>query len=289
LVSYFYLLLRALQVFSVGNQALSTLMVTWPNFNMLLKWWAERSHDELYGPRPEEENWIKAPPSRAPIGWRLSHVAFAYPGAAAWALRDVSFSVAPGETFVIVGPSGAGKSTLLAVMLGGLKPQEGTVELLSGEEPPCALEERRGELLRSIGYVGPESFLIDGSIRENLFYGLRAAAAQAAIETALKQAECQFVFDLPRGLDHRITEQGQGLSAGQKQRLCLARALLRQPKVLLLDEATSNLDLATEERLVDTLAQLKETMTIVAVTHRETLLRIADRTVALGSSPVLKS
>ena len=94
---------------------------------------------------------------------------------------------------------------------------------------------------------------------------------------ALNLANCAFVSRLDKGLEHGLTEQGEGLSAGQKQRLALARALLRKPNVLILDEATSNLDIHSEESLVKTFEQLKGKVTIIAVTHREALLRIADQ------------
>jgi ATP-binding cassette subfamily B protein AbcA/BmrA len=136
--------------------------------------------------------------------------------------------------------------------------------------------------LDSVGYVGPESFLIEGTVKENLSYGLHQVASDIDIRNVLDHADCGFVHSLPLGLEHRLTEQGEGLSAGQKQRLALARALLRKPKVLVLDEATANLDTETELRLVATLEKIRDGMTIVAVTHREALLRIATHKTNLG-------
>jgi len=153
--------------------------------------------------------------------------------------------------------------------------------LIDGGRSPLA--ECKPRLLPMVGYVGAESFLIDGTIRENLLYGLQSAPAAAELADALGKAECGFIDDLADGLDHRLTNQGVGLSSGQKQRLSLARALLRRPGVLVLDEATANLDIATEEKLVDTLTQLKGGMTIVAVTHRQALLRLADQVLTLDA------
>jgi ABC-type bacteriocin/lantibiotic exporter with double-glycine peptidase domain len=187
----------------------------------------------------------------------------------------------PGSTLVIIGPSGAGKSTLLAILLGLETPNVGQVLAISSEGFPVPLADAREGLLNHVGYVGPDSFIIAGTIRDNLTYGTREKFEDAQIKAALVQADCQFVMDMPGGLNHALTEQGEGLSAGQKQRLSLARALLRQPKLLVLDEATANLDNATEQRLITTLKGLKGAMTIIAVTHREGLLEIADQIIQL--------
>jgi len=160
-------------------------------------------------------------------------------------------------------------------------PLDGRIDLVV-DGSRAALAGCRPRLMPMVGYVGAESFLVDGTIRENLLYGVPGAPNDAELANALRKAECGFIDDLPKGLEHRLTDQGAGLSSGQKQRLSLARALLRRPKVLVLDEATANLDVATEERLVDTLAQLKSRMTIVAVTHRQALLRLADQVLTLG-------
>lgn len=278
LVTYLYLMLRFLQTLSGFGQSFSAMVLNWPQFKLLADWWTVRESEiRSQPPRPK--------PSTLPlperIGWKLSGVSFAYPGSPAPILEGLDLELPAGEALVVTGPSGAGKSTLLGVLLGNLTPKEGRSELiLDGASSPLA--ESRERLLPRIGYVGPESFLIEGSIRDNILYGLDRAPGPEELDSALAQAECDFVAELPQGIAHRLTEQGQGLSAGQKQRLCLARALLRRPAVLVLDEATSNLDTETEERLVATLGRLKGRMTIVAVTHRPALRRLADRSLSLG-------
>jgi ABC-type bacteriocin/lantibiotic exporter with double-glycine peptidase domain len=125
--------------------------------------------------------------------------------------------------------------------------------------------------------------IISGTVRDNLLYGNATHLIEESdFDEALKLSGCSFVKNLPGNLSYELTEQGEGLSAGQKQRLALARALLRKPKVLILDEATSNLDAATESALVDTLIELKSYITIVAVTHRDALLKIADHHLTLN-------
>jgi ABC-type bacteriocin/lantibiotic exporter with double-glycine peptidase domain len=216
-----------------------------------------------------------------PVGWKISSLAFTYPGAHAEAIHGLSLDIKPGQAAVIIGPSGAGKSTLLALLLGVLRPSSGTIDV-SLEDVSSRLDgTTQPLLLHNIGYVGAESFLIEGTIRQNLLYGLRGTPTEAQIADAVRKAECGFIQELPQGLEHCLTDQGQGLSAGQKQRLGLARALLRNPRALILDEATANLDLDTEMRLVQTLVGLKGQMTIIGVTHRQALLEIADQTVRM--------
>jgi ABC-type multidrug transport system fused ATPase/permease subunit len=215
------------------------------------------------------------------VGWRLSGLRFGFPEASGPVFTGFDLAVKPGSFTVLIGPSGCGKSTLIGLLLGVVSPQSGSVEVLDGTSA-AALSTLRPRLLRSVGYVGPESFLIEGTLRDNLLYGLGREPSSEEILLALRQAECDFVASLPLGLSHQLTEQGQGLSAGQKQRLSLARALLRRPTVLILDEATANLDSATEARLIETLGRFKGRMTIVAATHREALLTLADQVVRLG-------
>lgn len=276
LLSYLYLILRFVQVLAAASQAYSTFLLNRPQLDGLHAWWREH-----WAGRPPAAAAPAAEPLDAPLGWRLSGVAFAYPGSAP-VFKDLSLDVPPGGALVVQGPSGAGKSTLLSLLLGGLVPSAGAVavRLADGSERPLA--ELRPRLLKSLGYVGPETFLIEGTVLENLRYGLDREPAAAEIEEALSLAECGFLKSLPEGLSHALSEQGQGLSAGQKQRLALARALLRRPKALILDEATANLDHETEERLVATLERLKGRMTLVAVTHRKPLTRLADRLLTLG-------
>lgn len=277
LASYFYIFLRLIQTFAAANQAYSALIFSVPHYELLINWW-ERSKRNLAPRSTESGNLLGG----FAVGWRLDDITLRYSESAPPVFSKFNAHLRPGQTTVVTGASGTGKSTLLGILLGNLKPTEGAVEVLLADGRGIPLERCRTELLRRVGYVGPESFLIEGTVLENLVYGVPRIPTKDEIDAVLRLAECQFLSTLPNGLDHRLTEQGQGLSAGQKQRLSLARALLRQPTVLILDEATSNLDMETEVRLVDTLAHLKGSMTIVAVTHRTELLRIADEHLELS-------
>lgn len=264
LVGFIYLFLRLVQTVATAGQAVTTALMNWPQVR---RWMDgidqfEAAEPALPGPRP------------ARVGWKLSGVRFSY-GPQARLLDGLDLAIEPGSALFITGPSGSGKSTLLLLLLGSLRPESGSLSVsLDGRLVPIA--EGRGALLSAVGYVGADTFLVDGTVAENLAYGLGRQPSREQMLAALERAR------LTTDLDRRLTEQGQGLSAGQKQRLALARALLREPAVLVLDEATSNLDLETEERIIDTLANLKGSLTLIAVTHRPSMLRLADKTVRLG-------
>lgn len=276
---YFYLFIRFVQNAAEAAKAANGARFTWSYVADLAKWWADNSHDGIRNTRVAGPTGPLVPVHQ-PVGWTLEKVSYSYTGTSHAVLRDVDLRVAPGQALVIVGASGSGKSTLLNLLLGRAIPTAGRIEvLLDGKAHSLATAQ--ASLLKRVGYVGAESFLVEGTLFENLVYGLDHPPDEANVRSALEKAECHFAFELPDRLAHRLTEQGQGLSAGQKQRLGLARALLRNPKALFLDEATANLDFETENRLVKTLRTLKGQMTIIAVTHRQGLLELADQQLRL--------
>ncbi len=182
-----------------------------------------------------------------------------------------------GEHVGVVGVSGSGKSSLLLLLLGILKP-------ISGEIKICSLApgEYFQKVSNRVGYVGAEPFLIKGSIRENLCYGINRDITELEIWDALELASLKrFVKDI--SLDYEIHEDQTGLSAGQKQRLCLARALLNKPHLLILDEATANLDEATELEVSNSVAKLKGQCTVIVVSHRPGILTKMDKVVSLNA------
>jgi ABC-type multidrug transport system fused ATPase/permease subunit len=283
-LAYFYLLVRFVQSFSNALRTGADFVYYWPQLRAIAKWWEEHAFDGIRQARSLPKEFNSERPLSNPPGWRLSNLTFRYPDAKRPTFSGLNLVVPPGQTTVLTGQSGAGKTTLLYLLVGYLRPEMGEISILGADNTESVLETIRSRLLPSIGYVGAESFLVDGSIYENLCYGHVQNVCRDKAEEALRGAECHFVFSLPKGMEHRITEQGLGLSAGQKQRLMLARALLREPKVLILDEPSANLDAETELRLVETLAKLKTKMTIVIVTHRQALLTIADQEIHLGES-----
>ncbi|MFJ7042220.1 thiol reductant ABC exporter subunit CydD [Streptomyces sp. NPDC101112] len=214
-------------------------------------------------------------PSSADI--RFEDVTVRYPGRSYDAVSDVSFTVAPGETVAIVGPSGVGKSTLLNVLLGFTRATAGTVSVGGTDLAALDMEQWRSR----IAWVPQRPHLYAGSIAENVRLA-RPDADDAAVRRALADAGAlEFVDALPDGADTVLGEDGAGLSAGQRQRLALARAFLADRPVLLLDEPTASLDGETEAEVVEAVRRLAVGRTVLLVVHRPALLDVADRVVRL--------
>ncbi|MEX2974000.1 thiol reductant ABC exporter subunit CydD [Streptomyces sp. C184] len=215
----------------------------------------------------------------APGGTALAveNLVVRHPGRSAASLPATSFEVRPGETVALVGPSGAGKSTLLSVLLGFTEPAGGRA-LVDGRDIASLDPE---SWRQRIAWVPQQPHLFAGSIAENVRLA-RPDADDAAVRTALADADAlDFVDALPDGMATRLGESGAGLSAGQGQRLALARAFLADRPILLLDEPTANLDGATEEAIVAAVRRLAAGRTVLLVVHRPALLAVADRVVRL--------
>ncbi|MFI7137525.1 thiol reductant ABC exporter subunit CydD [Streptomyces massasporeus] len=200
-----------------------------------------------------------------------------YPGRSTDAVSNVSFGVEPGETVALVGPSGAGKSTLLSVLLGFVRPAEGRVRVGEVDLADADLQQWRSR----IAWVPQRPHLYAGTIAENVRLA-RPGADDDSVRRALRDAGAlDFVDALPEGVDTALGEDGAGLSAGQRQRLALARAFLADRPVLLLDEPTAALDGATEAEVVAAVRRLAAGRTVLLVVHRPALLEVADRVVRL--------
>ncbi|MFG3168096.1 thiol reductant ABC exporter subunit CydD [Streptomyces sp. NPDC048200] len=203
-----------------------------------------------------------------------------FPGRSTNAVSDVSFTVAPGETVALVGPSGVGKSTLLNVLLGFVEPTAGRVRAGGVDLSAADLTEWRSR----IAWVPQRPHLYAGSIAENVRLA-RPDADDVAVREALVDAGAAgFVDALPDGADTLLGEDGAGLSAGQRQRLALARAFLADRPLLLLDEPTASLDGATEGEVVETVRRLAVGRTVLLVVHRPALLEVADRVIRLEAA-----
>lgn len=201
-----------------------------------------------------------------------------HPGRTADAVTDVSFTVAPGETVALVGPSGAGKSTLLHALLGFVRPTAGRVRIGGADLADLDPEQWRSR----IAWVPQRPHLYAGTIAENVRLA-RPDADESAVRRALADAGAlDFVDALPEGAATVLGEDGAGLSAGQRQRLALARAFLADRPVLLLDEPTAALDGETEAEVVAAVRRLAAGRTVLLVVHRPALLGVADRVVRLA-------
>ncbi|MEV8532313.1 thiol reductant ABC exporter subunit CydD [Streptomyces sp. NPDC051211] len=222
-----------------------------------------------------------------PVDLSVEGVAVRYPGRAETSPGPVTLTVRPGECVALTGPSGVGKSTLLSVLLGFVAPTEGRVRAGGAdlaELSPGALEDWRSR----IAWVPQRPHLFAGTIAENVRLA-RPDASEEAVVAALRDAGAwEFVSALPRGTGAVLGEGGAGLSAGQRQRLALARAFLADRPVLLLDEPTAALDGETEAGVVDAVRRLAAGRTVLLVVHRPALLAVADRVVRLETaSPAL--
>ncbi|MER5377200.1 thiol reductant ABC exporter subunit CydD, partial [Streptomyces sp. NPDC002553] len=218
--------------------------------------------------------------SAAPAGAiAFDAVTVRYPGRSVAAVSGVSFTAGPGETVALVGASGAGKSTLLHALLGFVRPTEGRIRVGGTDLADIDLEQWRSR----IAWVPQHPHLYAGTIAENVRLA-RPDADDAAVRRALADAGAlEFVDALPEGERTVLGEAGSGLSAGQRQRLALARAFLADRPVLLLDEPTAALDGQTEAEVVTAVRRLAAGRTVLLVVHRPALLAVADRVVRLDA------
>jgi ATP-binding cassette, subfamily C, bacterial CydD len=207
----------------------------------------------------------------------LTGVSLTYPGRAAPALDAVSLTVGPGEHIAITGPSGAGKSSLLWLLLRLAEPTAGRIA--AGGTDLADLTP--GDWRRQIAWVPQHPYLFAGTIAENIALGAPTATTTAVRAAARLAGVESFARSLPAGLDGRIVERGRNLSAGERQRIAIARALLRDAPVVLLDEPTAHLDPAAARQLLDTLATQLATRTVVLVTHHDRWLGSSYRMMQL--------
>jgi ATP-binding cassette subfamily B protein len=219
-------------------------------------------------------------PKAKPLGTvrgeiELDRVSFGYSGESV--LQDLSFRVPAGTICAIVGPSGAGKSTLADLLVRFYDPDAGTIRIDGRDLRSLPLSDLR----RAVMLVDQAPYLFHASIRDNIAYA-RPGAGDDAIVSAAKAASIhQRIMGWPEGYATIIAERGQTLSAGERQRIALARALLADPKVLILDEPTSALDEANERAIAETLVRAAAGRTAILITHRASLARIAHQTILL--------
>jgi len=216
---------------------------------------------------------------------RIEHVWFKYGGSDTWALEDIDLVIPSGTTTAIVGETGAGKTTLGYLVSRLYDPTEGrvTVDGIDIRELTFA------SLARAVGVVSQETYLFNATVRENLRFA-KPDAGDEEVEAAARAAQIHgLISTLPDGYDTVVGERGYRFSGGEKQRIAIARAVLRNPPILVLDEATSALDTQTERAVQEALARLVEGRTTIAIAHRLSTIRDADQIVVLDGGRVVET
>ncbi len=202
-----------------------------------------------------------------------------------WAMRDIDLHVPPGQTLALVGSTGAGKSTFAKLVARFYDPQKGRV-LVDGHDLRGM---RQQALRRQLGIVPQEGFLFSGSVRENIAFGRPEASLEEIEDAAAAVGATEFIAALPEGIETEVGERGVQLSAGQRQLVAFARALLAEPRILILDEATSHVDVRTEKTIEKGLERLLAGRTAIVIAHRLSTIRRAGKIVVLEGGRIAEA
>ncbi|WP_310604369.1 ABC transporter ATP-binding protein [Anaerosporobacter sp.] len=213
----------------------------------------------------------------------LENVSFSYNKEVSL-IKDWSLAVRPGQRIAIVGPTGCGKTTIINLLMRFYDVDSGSIQV-----DDCDIKKmRREELRRNYGMVLQETWLFHGTVRENIAYGKENATMEEIIEAAKGAHAHGFIKRLPNGYDTIISEEGDNISQGQKQLLCIARIMLTKPPMLILDEATSNIDTRTEIRIQKAFKKLMEGRTSFIIAHRLSTIKDADRILVMDKGRILE-
>jgi ATP-binding cassette subfamily B protein len=231
-----------------------------------------------------EQNQGKPAIAQVKGHFHFDQVGFDYPHQTHAALANISLTVPQGQTIALVGPSGAGKSTLINLVIGFLRPTQGTLYLDGQDMNGLDLRTYR----RWVSVVSQDTILFEGTVRENVLYGTDSLDESKLHQALIDANADEFIQRLPQGLDTLIGENGAKLSGGQRQRLTIARALIRDPRVLILDEATASLDTGSEALIQSALHRLMVGRTTFVVAHRLSTIRRADQIVVLNQGKIVE-
>ncbi len=237
---------------------------------------------QLLDLKPEIRDRVGAPALRVSAGTvRFEQVSFSYEPEKP-VLRDVGFNIEHGRTTAVVGPSGAGKSTLARLLYRFYEPGSGAITIDNQDITTIT----QASLRQAVGIVPQDTVLFNDTIRYNIRYG-RPAATDAEVEAAAKLASIhEFIVSLPQGYETRVGERGLKLSGGEKQRVAIARTVLKNPAVLVLDEATSALDIKTERNIQAALTEVARNRTTLVIAHRLSTIVNADEILVLNDGEI---
>lgn len=273
LITFFYLFIRFTQGLSEANTSVSNFKLHYKSFKELYSWHEKLERATSIKKDKKQIETLSDTPFNESVEISAENLSFSFPNKKAL-FRNLNFSIKKGEVLLIKGPSGAGKSTLLMLILGFLKPNEGKLYFNQHD-----IEKTLPFLSNVVGYVGPEPYLIIGTIRENILFGHHddAKITDEIIIEVMRKSQ----LDITQfGLDFFVAEQTT-LSTGQKQRLSIARALLRKPKLLILDEATANLDGDTEQKFTSGIGEILNEVTTIVISHKPSFDKIATTILTL--------
>ncbi|OYT99463.1 MAG: type I secretion system permease/ATPase [Burkholderiales bacterium PBB1] len=231
--------------------------------------------------RPAGESFIQRPQLRGDIEFR--NVKFAYPNRTDSAIEGISFKISAGERVALIGRVGSGKSTIQRLIMGLYQPTEGAV-LLDGID---LRQLDPADVRRNVASVSQDVTLFQGTLRENITFGLPYADDSAVVAAADVAGLTEFINRHPRGFDMPVGERGESLSGGQRQGVGLARAVLHNAPLLLLDEPTSAMDFSTEAQITTQVTAFASNKTVVLVTHRTSLLALATRVIVIDGGKVV--
>lgn len=287
LISFIYLLARFVQALSILSGYFGNTIIYFPQFKLALDSIENENFQDNCNKSTREVSVIGllkttgvssiklneksiARISRSSPSIAFKNISFGYPNSPL-IFNKLNMTIDAGSQVGMIGPSGTGKSTYLMLLTGILKPISGEILIdnISAQEYFNRKETR-------VSYVGAEPFLMKGSLRENLCYGISQEVTDEDLFQVLKMVSLEDLLQ-EKTFDYAIGEDHSGLSAGQKQRVCLARAILNHPSLLILDEATANLDETNEKQVADIIQNLKGKCTTLIVSHRPGILIYADR------------
>ena len=213
----------------------------------------------------------------------LKNLTYTFPGASSPMISDLSLKIPEGQRVAIVGRMGSGKSTLARLIAGTVPPTSGAV-MVDGID---TRQIDQSDLRRNLGVMLQDTWLFSGTVKENVQMGYYEHSDEHILEVCKTAGVDAFISKHPSGYDLELKERGEGLSGGQRQSINLARALLHGPNILVLDEPTSSMDQATEASVIEALEEWTRGRTVIMITHRNSLLRLADRVLVMDGGQIL--